>query len=185
MLGVYTTSGSYSASFFGQFTDGPLLGGMTGLQLTGSVATASYSYSGSSTITSSYFFPLDVERQFSLNLTNLQSEYKVGDIIKLSVFGRKKYPQKFFDLSNQQSQYLVPEFLPSSSYYALKDNQTDEIVVDFDSYTRISCEYPDGNYFLVDTTGLPQERYYRVLVRVTDGTISDTIDTGKIFKITR
>jgi hypothetical protein len=101
------------------------------------------------------------------------------------VFGRKKYPQKFFDLTNQQSQYLVPEFLPSTSYYALKDNQTEEIVMNFDSFTKISCEYPNGNYFLVDTTGLAQERYYRVLIRVKDGTITNTIDTGKIFKIVR
>ena len=79
----------------------------------------------------------------------------------------------------------MPEFLPTSSYYALKDNQTDEIVMGFDSYTQISCEYPNGNYFLVDTTSLPQERYYRILVRVQDGTQIDTIDTGKTFKITR
>ena len=185
IMGIYTTSGSYSASFYGQFTDGMFLGATADLQLTGSAVTSSYSYTSSVNLSSSYLLPLDVEQQFSINLTNLQSEYKSGDIIKLSVFGRKKYPQKFFDHTNQQMQYLIPEFLPSSSYYALKDNQTDEIVVNFDSYTRISCDYPYGNYFLVDTTGLPQERYYRVLIRVTDGSITDTIDTGKIFKITR
>jgi hypothetical protein len=184
-LGIYTTSGSYSASFAGQFITGSFAGGQFVFQLSGSATTSSYSYTSSINLSSSYLYPLDVEEQFSINLTNLQPEYKAGDIIKLNVFGRKKYPQKFFDLTDQQSQYLVPEFLPSTSYYALKDNQTDEIVVNFDSYTRISCAYPDGNYFLLDTTGLPQERYYRVLIRVEDGTISDTIDTGKIFKITR
>ena len=180
-----TQSSATSASFVGQFINGPLVGGTVDFQLSGSASTSSYAYTSSVNFTSSLLYPLDVERQFSINLTNLQSEYKAGDIIKLNVFGRKKYPQKFFDLTNQQSQYLVPEFLPSTSYYALKDNQTDEIVVDFDSYTHISCAYPEGNYFLVDTTGLAQERYYRVLIRVTDGQISDTIDTGKIFKITR
>jgi len=188
LLGVYTPSGSYtpySASFYGQFTDGMFAGGTVGLQLSGSVSTSSYTYPVSGTLSSSSLYPLDIEKQFSINLTNLQSEYKAGDIIKLNVFGRKKYPQKFFDLTNQQSQYLIPEFLPTASYYALKDNQTDEIVINFDYATQISCEYPDGNYFLIDTTGLPQERYYRVLIRVKDGTISNTIDTGKIFKIVR
>jgi len=194
-LGIYTIynfvsasvsqSSATSASFNGQFINGPLVGAVIDFQLSGSASTASYFYTSSVNFTSSLLYPLDMERQFSINLTNLQSEYKAGDIIKLNVFGRKKYPQKFFDLTNQQSQYLVPEFLPSSSFYALKDNQTDEIVVNFDSYTQISCAYPEGNYFLVDTTGLPQERYYRVLIRVEDGKISDTIDTGKIFKITR
>jgi hypothetical protein len=185
IMGIYTTSGSYSASFYGQFTDGMLLGAMADFQLSGSAVTSSYAYTSSVNLSASYLLPLDVEQQFSINLTNLQSEYKAGDIIKLNVFGRKKYPQKFFDHTNQQTQYLIPEFLPSSSYYALKDNQTGEIVVNFDSYTRISCDYPYGNYFLVDTTGIPQERYYKVLVRVEDGSIMDTIDTGKIFKITR
>jgi hypothetical protein len=67
----------------------------------------------------------------------------------------------------------------------LKDNQTDEIVLNFDSYTQISCEYPNGNYFYLDTTGLPQERYYRVLIQVNGSDSSYTIDTGKTFKIVR
>ena len=184
-LGLYTTSGSYSASFYGQFTSGQLLGDTVAFQLSGSATTGSYAYTSSVQISSSVLTPLNVEEQFSINLTNLQAEYKSGDIIKLNVFGRIKFPLKYFGISTQQEQYLIPQYLPSSSYYALKDNQTDEIVVNFDTATKISCAYPDGNYFLLDTTGLPQERYYRILIRVEDGTISDTIDTGKIFKIVR
>jgi hypothetical protein len=185
LLGVYNTSGSYSASYYGQFVDGPMLGGTVNLQLTGSVYTSSFSYTSSVTISSSSLYPLDVERPFSINISNLQPEYKAGDIIKIGVFGRKKFPLKYFGISTQQEQYLVPEFLPVTSYWALKDNQTDEIVVNFDSFTQISCAYPEGNYFFVDTTSLPQERYYRVLIRVEDGNQIDTIDTGKTFKITR
>lgn len=193
-LGLYTVSASISASvtqsiasasFVGQFVDGPLVGGYVTLQLTGSATTSSFAYTSSVNFTSSYLYPLNVARPFSINIGNMQPEYKAGDIIKLNVFGRKKFPLKYFGISTQQEQYLVPEFLPTSSYYALKDNQTDEIVINFDSYTRISCAYPEGNYFLVDTTSLPQERYYRVLIRVEDGTQIDTIDTGKTFKITR
>jgi hypothetical protein len=103
----------------------------------------------------------------------------------VGVFGRKQYPLKKFGISTQQEQYIVPEYLPTSSYYALKDNETGEIVIDFDSYTQISCEYPNGNYFVVDTTGLPQERFYRVLVRVENNGEIYTTDSGKVFKITR
>lgn len=191
-LGTYTISGSISgsvgsnsASFDGQFINGNLLGGHLMLQLSGSIYTSSYSYTSSVVMTSSVLSPLDVELPFSINLQNLQPQYKAGDIIRLNVFGRKKFPLKNFGKSTQQEQYLTPEFLPTSSYYALKDNQTEEIVVDFDSYTRISSNYPDGNYFIIDTTGLPQERYYRVLIRVQNNTEIYTIDTGKIFKLTR
>lgn len=191
-LGTYTLSGSVSASvgsdsasFDGQFIDGPTLGAHLRLQLSGSMFTSSYSYTSSVQMTSSVFNNLDIERPFSLNLQSLQPQYRAGDVIKICIFGRKKYPQKFFGRSTQQEQYMIPEVLPTSSFFALKDNQTDEIVLNFDSYTQISCEYPLGNFFYLDTTGLPQERYYRVLIQVNDSKSSYTIDTGKTFKIVR
>lgn len=184
-LGLYVLSGSTSASFDGQFVDGNLLGGYLHLQLSGSIYTSSYAYTSSVSMTSSVFSPLDVDRPFSIVLTNVQPQYKAGDIAKLGVFGRMQYPLKYFGKSSQQEQYLVPQYLPSSSYYALKDNQTDEIVLNFDSYTQIGCEYPNGNFFVIDTTSLPQDRYYRVLIRIENGINTYTVDTGKIFKITR
>lgn len=184
-LGTYLLSGSNSASFNGQFIDGNLFGASLQLQLSGTIVTASYSYTSSIQISSSVLTQLDIKYPFTINVQNMQPTYVAGDLVKISIFGRKKYPQKYFGRSTQQEQYMIPEILPSSSFYALKDNQTDEIVVDFDSYTQISCEYPYGNYFLLDTTGLPQERYYRVLIRVNDSNNSYTVDTGKIFKIIR
>lgn len=184
-LGKYTLDGPGSASFNGQMINGTLLGGYINLQLTGSIYTSSFSYTGSVQISSSFLNPLDTAKPFSINVQNLQPTYKAGDIIRIDIFGRKKFPLKFFGISTQQEQYLIPEFLPSSSYYGLKDNLTDEVVIDFDSYTQISCEYPNGNYFLLDTTGLQQERYYRVLIRVQNGTEIYTIDGGKTFKIIR
>lgn len=184
-LGLYTISGSTSASFSGQFIDGNLLGGLLYVQLSGSVYTSSFAYTSSVEMTSSYLTALDAERPFSIALQGVKPTYKAGDIAKIGVFGRKQYPLKQFGKVSQQEQYVIPEYLPSSSFYALKDNQTDEIVLNFDSYTQLSCEYPYGNYFVVDTTSLPQERYYRVLIQVQDGGEIYTIDTGKTFKVTR
>jgi hypothetical protein len=99
---------------------------------------------------------------------NLNPSYKSGDIAKIGVFGRKQFPLKNFTRTTQQSDFLIPEYLPTSSYYAIKDNETEEIIIDFDNYTQMSCEYPLGNYFMLDTTGLPQERRFRILVRVND-----------------
>ena len=184
-LGSYILSGSTSASYDGQFIDGNLLGSHIRLLLSGSVYTSSISYTSSIEITSSVLSQLDIEYPFVISISNMYPQYKSGDIIKLNVFGRKKYPQKLFGRSTQQEQYMIPEMLPTSSFYALKDNQTGEIIVDFDNYTQISCTYPIGNYFVIDTTGLPQERYYRVLIKINNGTSSYTVDTGKTFKIIR
>ena len=184
-LGIYTISGSESASFVGKFTEGAQAGVELNLQLNGSIYTSSYSYTSSVELITNKFNNLDTSGQFSINLQNLQPVYRSGDIIKIFVFGRKKFPHKSFGRSPQQEQYTIPEILPRTSFYAIKDNQTDEIVIPADNYTQISCEYPGGNYFYLDTTGLPQERYYRVLIQVSDENNTYTIDTGKIFKIVR
>lgn len=184
-LGTYQISSSNSASFNGQFISGDLLGGFLNAQLSGSAYTASFQYTSSTDFSSSYLTQLDTTRPFSIALQNIKSEYKAGDIAKIGVFGRVQFPLKHFGKATQQEQYLVPEYLPTSSYYALKDNQTEEIVMDFDNYTQVGCEYPQGNYFILDTTGLPQDRYYRVLIRINDGQSIYTIDCGKTFKLTR
>ena len=184
-LGVYNVFSSTSASFSGQFIGGNLIGGYIYSQLSGSINTSDVSYTSSVIMTSNNLSLLDINRPFTINLQNLQPEYKAGDMVKINIFGRKKFPLKYFGKSTQQEQYLIPEILPSASYYALRDNQTNEIIIDFDSYTQISCEYPSGNYFFIDTTGFAQERYYGILIRIRDGNTTYTIDTGKPFKIIR
>jgi hypothetical protein len=185
-LGTYTIADPASSSFTGQFIEGPHIGGNLSVQLSGSVYSSSYYYTSSVSYETVGLNALNTTRPFTVIVQNLHPTYKAGDIAKIGVFGRDKFPTKGFERTTQQQQYLVPEYLPTSSYYALKDNETGEIVIDFDSYTQISSEYPAGNYFVIDTTGLPQERYYRVLIRVADVSGSSyTIDGGKIFKITR
>jgi hypothetical protein len=184
-LGLYTLSGSNSASFVGQFIEGPLLGGYINYQLSGNIYTSSYSYTSSVSYTSSSLEALNVSNPYTIIIQNVHPTYKSGDIIKFGIFGRKQFPLKTFGISTQQTQYLVPEYLPTSSYYALKDNETGEIVMGFDNYTTLGCEYPAGNYFVIDTTSLPQERLYKVLIRVEDNGTITTTDCGKTFRITR
>jgi hypothetical protein len=191
-LGTYMISGSVSggvgsnsASFSGQFIDGPLIGGELNLQLSGSVFTSSYFYTSSIEVTSSVFTPLDTDQSFTVIIKNLKPEYKGGDVVRIQVFGRKEFPLKTYEKTSQQLGYIVPELLPTSSYYAIKDNMSEEIIVDFDNYTRISGEYPDGNFFMLDTSGLAQERPYRILIRIQDGSSIYTFDNNDVLKIIR
>jgi hypothetical protein len=191
-FGVYTISGSIdggvgseSASFVGTFIEGPLIGGNLNLQLSGSIFTSSYAYTSSVELTSSAFTSLNTDQPFTVIIKNLNPTYKGGDIVRVNVFGRKAFPLKTFEKTSQQLGYIVPELLPTSSYYAIKDNMSEEIIIDFDNYTRMSCDYPYGNFFMLDTTGLAQERPYRVLVRVENNGSKYTFDNGNIFKITR
>lgn len=100
-----------------------------------------------------------------------------------TVNARDRYPARAFTTS---SVYTVNKALPSSSYWALQDVKTQEMVVDFDNtYTKISCN-SNGSYFPIYMNGLEPERYYKVLVRVDLPTgESIDIDGNNTFKITR
>lgn len=81
------------------------------------------------------------------------------------------------------SWYTINYALPSSSYYAVKDLDTDEYVVDFDAtYTRISCD-SEGSYFKLYMNGLEPERYYKLLIQTTIGGSTLTYDNNYHFKI--
>lgn len=184
-LGLYEIYDETSASFDGQFISGPLAGGMIFVQITGSAYTSSFYTTGSVEMSSSGLSPLNLDNPSMVVVKNILPTYKSGDIVKFGVFGRSQFPLKNFTRATQPTPYLVPEYLPTSSYYAIKDNETEEILIGFDNYTKVSCEYPRGNFFMLDTTGLPQERRFRLLIRVESGSAIYTFDNGDIFKITR
>jgi len=182
-LGQLTLSGSNSASFSGQFVEGNYIGGTLDLQLSGSIYTLSYSYTGSVSMTSSSLSPMQVSNPFVVVVT-LPEKVKNNQIIKVAVSGREQYPLKNFQRLPQFSQFLTPLYLPSSSFYAIKDNETEEIILDFDNYTRLSCD-AHGNYFMLDTSGLPQERYFKVLIKVEQSGSIYIVDNSDIFKVVR
>lgn len=128
---------------------------------------------------------ISVTYPYAIVLQNLKSEYKFGSIPKIVVFARPQNPLKNFTKGLQLSQYITSSYLPTSSYYSVKDNESEEIFIDFDDGTKISCD-GTNNYFMLDTTGLPQERYFRILVKTinTDGEVN-IFDNKNIFKITR
>jgi len=130
--------------------------------------------------------PISGSIQNIINLQYLKNEYKAGSLPKIFVFARDRYPLKQFNKSYQQPAMVTPKYLPSSSYYMIKDAESEEVLVDFSDYTKLSCDPVQGNYFKLQTTGLPQERYLTIFIKVVydDGSI-DIVNTQKVFKITR
>lgn len=185
-LGLYEIYGtsSNSASFVGQFIDGMFLGDDLILQLSGSVYTSSFSYTSSVVIESNDLEPVEFETPFVTVIQNLPPTVKAGNIIRVNVFSRPEFPLKNFNRKTQFSQFLTPQYLPNTSYYAIKDNETEQIIVDFDNYTKISCDI-SGSYFFLDTTGLPQERYFKILIKTEQSGSIYTFDKNDIFKIVR
>jgi len=77
---------------------------------------------------------------------------------------RPEFPVRTFQTA---SVYTTNYALPTASYYAIQDLDTNEFIVDFDSnFTQISCDNT-SNYFDVYMNGLQPERYYKILVKTT------------------
>lgn len=117
-----------------------------------------------------------------VNMKNMSAEYKFGSIVRMDVSARKRYPVKTF--TNRSSDYLFPYYLPSSSYYQIKDAESQETIIPYDDYTRLSFD-GSGNYFMLDTSGLPMERYFKVEIRTEQSGSVLTFPIPTAFKVSR
>jgi hypothetical protein len=99
------------------------------------------------------------------------------------ISARDKYPVRTFSTA---SIYTVNKALPSSSYWAIQDVKTEDMIIDFDnSYTKISCD-TNGSYFDIYVNGLEPERYYKVLIKSVLNSGETVVSDGDcIFKIIR
>jgi len=92
----------------------------------------------------------------------LKTKYKVGSIPKIGVFGRDKYPLKTY-----QNTYAYNDvyYLPTSSYYQIKDVITDEVIIPFSDYSKVSCDV-SGSYFKLNLTNWETNRSYYVEIKI-------------------
>ena len=133
---------------------------------------SSYSHSGT-TLTSGDIF---------LTLYNNKEEFQRKSKQRFRLTTRKRYPDRAFVTS---SNYLDTQYLPTTSYYSLRDATTDEVVIPFDtSYTKLSAD-SDGMYFDLWMEGLQPERYYKLQFRVDNTDGINIYDEDYYFKVVR
>jgi hypothetical protein len=90
------------------------------------------------------------------------------------------YPTRTYQTA---SLFTNLNYLPTSSYYAIKDLATNEFVVNFDNnYTQISSD-SKGNYFDVYMSGLEPERYYKVIIKTELNGSTILFDDNYYFKV--
>ena len=133
---------------------------------------SSYSHSGT-TLTSGDIF---------LALYNNKEEFQRKSKQRFRLTTRKRYPDRAFVTS---SNYLDTQYLPTTSYYSLRDATTDEVIIPFDtSYTKLSADN-DGMYFDLWMEGLQPERYYKLQFRVDNTDGINIYDEDYYFKVVR
>jgi hypothetical protein len=99
---------------------------------------------------------------------------------RFRINARPQFPQRSFQTS---SIYTTQYYLPEGSLYAVKDLDTNEFVIDFDSnYTKISAD-ASGSYFDLYMNGLEPQRYYTILLQTTSGGSTIVLDNNYSFKV--
>ena len=112
-------------------------------------------------------------------VTNLQKEYFHNTKTKVRVKGRDIYPTKSFGTTFEYDQ---SKYLPTSSYYQIEDYRTNEVIIPFGDYSKLSCD-SKSNYFYLDTATYPINRTYRLKLKVVVDGVSKIIDDKLIFDV--
>ena len=119
-------------------------------------------------------------QDIDVTISNNKEIYNENEVYRFRLNVRDRFPVRAFSTS---SLYTVSKYLPSSSYFAIKDVKADINVIDFDTnYTKISAD-SKGNYFDVFMYGLEPERYYKLLVKTEISGSTIIFDDRYFFKV--
>ena len=110
----------------------------------------------------------------------LKTRYKAGSKPEIRVFGREKYPLKTY--TNLYS-YNDVKYLPSTTYYQIKDIITDEVIIPFGDYSKVSCD-SNGNFFKLNLHNWEPNREYYIEIKIDrDGIIEYFSDKDLTFLV--
>lgn len=118
--------------------------------------------------------------QLVVSLDGNTGVFRSGSIQKVRVNCRPQFPTRVFQTA---SLYTTNHYLPTASFYAIKDLDTNEFVIDFDeTYTKISAD-DKSSYFVLYMNGLEPERYYQILIKTTVDGSTLILDDNLYFKV--
>ncbi len=116
-----------------------------------------------------------------IGINNLKKEYKLNSIPKIRIFGRELYPLKTF--SNQFA-YNTQKYLPQTTYYQIRDFASNDIIIPFGNYSKISCD-ADGNYIKLNLSNWEAGRVYKIEFMVEKDGGSQYFDDNITFSIAK
>jgi len=116
----------------------------------------------------------------TVNLAQNPGTFYPQSFNRFRINARPEFPLQLWQTS---SVYLNNYYLPTSSYWAIKDLDTNEMVVDFDTqFTQLSAD-ATSSYFDVWMNGLEPERYYAILIKSEIQGTTQVFDDQYYFKV--
>jgi hypothetical protein len=115
-------------------------------------------------------------------IINNKDQFNQDSIQRFRINVRDQFPVRSFQTS---SVYLNNKLLPETSYWSIKDLDTEEIIINYDiNYTKISAD-SDSNYFDLYMNGLEPERNYKILIKTIINNNTLILDNNYYFKVIR
>ena len=112
-------------------------------------------------------------------IKTIRKKYFNNEQIKFNLSVRHKHPIKTF---SDKATYSGKNIVDVDMFYSIRDAETQEVVVAFDEYSRISND-SSGHFFILDLSGLHVGRYYvfRLLVSGENG--NEIFEDTRTFEI--
>lgn len=124
--------------------------------------------------------PLIIESDdILIRMKGLNTEYKLGSNKKLRLVGRNRYPLK--TPSNPFS-FSDIKTLPPTTYYQIKDFRSNDIIIPFGEYSKVSCD-EIGNYIQFDFSNWEANRIYKLEFKIELNDDNIYYDDGITFNI--
>lgn len=117
----------------------------------------------------------------TINCKRLKKQYKVNSTPTIEVFARELYPAKTF--SNTFA-YNDAAYLPTSSFYQVRDLNSNDIIIPFSDYSKLSCN-SNGNYFKINLTNFEVNREYKIEFKVERSGSTEYFDDDLTFEVVR
>ena len=102
-----------------------------------------------------------------LFVEDINESYSKKDIQRMNVGVREKFPKKKF---TNKMRYASSNITKNDIYYSVVDAETEEVVIDYSNFTKISCD-KDGHFFKFNFNCLSRGRLYKFIIKLeSDGT---------------
>jgi hypothetical protein len=116
----------------------------------------------------------------TLTLAQNPGTFYSQSVNRFRINARPEFPAQLWETS---SVYMNNYYLPTASYYAIKDLETNEYVVEFDTlFTQLSAD-ATSSYFDVYMNGLEPERYYTILIKSNIAGTTQVFNDQYYFKV--
>ena len=127
---------------------------------------------------------INTDEDMNIIPVNLKHTYTETSTPIIRLSARYKFPVDTFETA---SGYLTRYKLPTGTQYAVYSAQSDDVVIGFSDYTKLSADNT-SNYIKLHLDSFQPERYYRLLFKVPNSGSSSAYqiyDNKWIFKVTR